>query len=81
MPLGLGLLLDVSDSMFGRRIKDAEGAVERFLLKLLSPDDAFFVMAFNHEPRLLFGWKSDSDGVHEALERLRPTGATAISRM
>lgn len=78
VPLGLGLLLDVSDSMFGRRIKDAQGAVERFLLKLLSPDDAFFVMAFNHEPRLLFGWKSVPDGVHEALDRLKPTGATAI---
>src|SRR5258708_1359406 len=47
VPLGLGLLLDVSDSMFGRRIKDAEGAVERFLLDLLDPKDAFFVMAFN----------------------------------
>jgi Mg-chelatase subunit ChlD len=32
VPLGLGLLLDISDSMFGRRIKDAQGAVERFLL-------------------------------------------------
>jgi VWFA-related protein len=78
VPLGLGLLLDISDSMFGRRIKDAQGAVERFLLKLLAPEDAFFVMTFNHEPRLLFGWKSAPDGVHEALERLRPTGATAI---
>ncbi len=78
VPLGLGLLLDVSDSMFGRRIKDAEGAVERFLLNLLSPADAFFVMAFNHEPRVLFGWKSTPDGVHDALARLKPTGSTAI---
>ena len=78
VPLGLGLLLDVSDSMFGRKIRDAQGAVERFLLKQLAPADAFFVMAFNHEPRLLFGWTSSPEGVHEALERLKPTGATAI---
>jgi VWFA-related protein len=78
VPLGLGLLLDVSDSMYGRRIRDAEGAVERFLLKQLAPADAFFVMAFNHEPRLLFGWKDSPDGVHEALERLKPSGSTAI---
>src|SRR5262249_33970305 len=32
VPVGLGLLLDVSDSMFGQRIKDACAAVERFLL-------------------------------------------------
>jgi VWFA-related protein len=78
VPLGLGLLLDISDSMFGRRIKDAEAAVERFLLTLLDERDAFFVMAFNHEARLLFGWKTDPSGVHEALAKLQPTGSTAI---
>jgi Ca-activated chloride channel homolog len=78
VPLGLGLLLDVSDSMFGRKTRDAQDAVERFLLKLLAPTDAFFVMAFNHEARLLFGWKESPDGVHEALLRLKPTGSTAI---
>jgi Ca-activated chloride channel homolog len=78
VPLGLGLLLDTSDSMFGRRIKDAEAAVERFLVSLLDPKDAFFVMAFNHEARLLFGWKSDPAGVHETLAKLQPGGSTAI---
>ena len=78
VPLGLGLLLDTSDSMYGRRIKDAEAAVERFLISLLDPKDAFFVMAFNHETRVLFGWKSDPAGVHDALARLHPTGSTAI---
>jgi Ca-activated chloride channel family protein len=78
VPLGLGLLLDVSDSMFGRKIRDAQGAVERFLLDLLAPADAFFLMAFNHETRLLFGWKESPDGVHDALARLKPTGSTAI---
>ena len=78
VPLGLGLLLDVSDSMFGRKLRDAQDAVERFLLKLLAPTDAFFVMAFNHQTRLVFGWKESPDGVHDALERLKPTGSTAI---
>jgi Ca-activated chloride channel family protein len=78
VPLGLGLLLDVSDSMFGRRIKDAVAAVERFLVTLLDPRDAFFVMAFNHEARLLFGWKTEPAGVHDALSKLQPNGSTAI---
>jgi Ca-activated chloride channel homolog len=78
VPLGLGLLLDISDSMFGRRMKDAEAAVEQFLLHRLAPTDAYFVLAFNHEPKVLFGWKETPDGVHEALTRLRPTGSTAI---
>jgi VWFA-related protein len=78
VPLGIGLLLDISDSMFGRRIKDAEDAAERFLLHLLPSTDAFFMVAFNHEARVLFGWRTAADGVHDALSRLRPTGATAI---
>lgn len=78
VPLGLGLLLDISDSMFGRRINDARTAVERFLVDLLAPTDAFFLMAFNHEPHLLFRWKTDVAGVHDALQKLRPSGGTAI---
>jgi VWFA-related protein len=78
VPLGLGLLLDISDSMYGRRIKDAEAAVERFLVDLLDPGDAFFILAFNHEARVLFGWKTEPAGVHEALAKLQPTGSTAI---
>jgi len=78
VPLGIGLLLDISDSMFGRRIKDAEDAAERFLVHLLPSTDAFFVVAFNHEARVLLGWRTAAAGVHDALSRLRPTGATAI---
>ena len=29
VPIGLGVLLDISDSMFGKRIEDARAAVER----------------------------------------------------
>jgi tight adherence protein B len=78
VPVGLGLLLDVSDSMFGRRLKDARAAVERFLLELLQPADAFFVMAFNHEPRMLTSWTSDPGTVRSALGALQASGGTAI---
>jgi Ca-activated chloride channel homolog len=78
VPVGLGLLLDISDSMFGRRIVDARGAVERFLLELLQPSDAFFVMAFNHEPRMLTQWTNEPSTVREALNAIKPWGGTAI---
>jgi VWFA-related protein len=78
VPVGLGLLLDVSDSMYGRRIKDARAAVERFLLELLKPTDAFFVMAFNHQSQLLTPWTSDPAAVRSALDNLRASGGTAI---
>ena len=63
MPVGLGVLLDVSDSMFGQRIVDARAAVERFLFTLLDPADEFFLVAFNHAPRAAdAGGRSTPDG-------------------
>lgn len=77
VPLSLGVLIDVSDSMFGERIKDARAAVDRFLFDLLDASDEFFVLAFNHEPRFLTGWTSSPAAVRQALEALRPWGGTA----
>jgi Ca-activated chloride channel family protein len=76
--VGLGVLLDISDSMFGKRIRDARTAVDRFLFQLLDPADEFFLMAFNHRPRPLTGWTRAQDDVRRALDGLRPTGGTAI---
>lgn len=78
VPVALGLLLDISDSMFGQRILDARAAVGRFLLELLAPDDVFFVMAFNHAPHLLTPWTSDPAAVRTALDALQASGGTAI---
>ena len=80
VPVGLGMLLDISDSMFGQRILDARTAVERFLLQLLAPDDAAFLMTFNHTPNLLTSWiaPSETAALRNALDTLRPSGGTAI---
>jgi len=78
VPVGLGVLLDVSDSMYGRRIHDAEAAVERFLFELLDPADEFFLLAFNHAARPLTGWTRTQEEVQHALAAIRPTGGTAI---
>ena len=64
--------------MFGERIRDARGAIARFLLELLSADDVFFLMAFNHAPHVLTPWTSDAEIVRTALDSLRPSGGTAI---
>jgi VWFA-related protein len=78
VPVGLGVLLDVSDSMFGQRIHDAHAAVDRFLFELLDPADEFFLLAFNHTPRALTGWTRTQDDVQHALAAIRPSGGTAI---
>ena len=78
VPIGLGVLLDISDSMFGKRIDDARAAVNTFLFELLDPADEFFVMAFNHRPRAITGWTREQGDVRHALAALRPSGGTAI---
>jgi VWFA-related protein len=78
VPIGLGVLLDISDSMYGQRIHDARAAVDRFLFELLDPADEFFLMAFNHAPRALTGWTREQAEVQRALAALRPSGGTAI---
>jgi Ca-activated chloride channel homolog len=78
VPLGLGLLLDISESMSGERIRAARAAVERFLFDLLAPSDEFFVLAFNHEPHFLTGWTRTPAVVREALDNIHPYGGTAI---
>jgi Ca-activated chloride channel homolog len=78
VPLGLGVLVDISDSMFGKRIVDARMAVDEFLLKLLDPADQFFILAFNHEPHVLTDWTNTPTVVRRALDSLRPSGGTAV---
>lgn len=78
VPVGLGVLLDISDSMFGRRIEDARSAVDRFLFDLLDPADEFFLMAFNHKPRAMTAWTRAQAEVQRALARLQPSGGTSI---
>jgi VWFA-related protein len=78
VPVGLGLLLDVSDSMFGRRLADARAAVSRFLFELLDPSDEFFVYGFNHAPQLVSAWTRDAALVSSRLASLQPRGGTAV---
>ena len=78
VPVGLGLLLDMSDSMFGQRIVDARLVVERFLFELMDKSDESFVLAFNHYPHIISRWTSTPDEVREALSGLKPSGGTAI---
>jgi Ca-activated chloride channel family protein len=78
VPVSLGLLLDVSDSMFGQPIVDARAAVDRFVGDLLEPGDEAFIASFNHAPRIVSQWTQPPSALRGRLEPVRPTGGTAI---
>ena len=78
VPVSLGILLDASDSMYGRRIVDARGAIDHFVSDLLEPGDEFSLLAFNHQQQLLTPWTDDRALVLGLLAPVRPWGSTAI---
>ena len=78
VPVSLGVLLDISDSMFGRPITDARVAVDRFLFSQLDHEDEFFILAFNHKPHVLTQWTQTPTVVRDALDSIKPTGGTAV---
>lgn len=78
VPISLAVLLDISQSMVGERLKDARAAIDRFLFELLEPDDEFAVLAFNHEPTVIVRWTQSPEEIRPALDALRGWGGTAI---
>ena len=78
VPVSLGVVLDVSQSMYGQRMADAQVALRRFLVELLDPSDEAFLVVFNHDPHLQSSWTTGPSRAYARLEEVRPYGATAI---
>ena len=78
VPVSLGLVLDTSGSMQGDKIENALAAIERFLERLLNPDDEVFVYGFSSDVELLQDWTTNRRAVSASLRRVRAAGGTAI---
>lgn len=78
VPVSLGILLDISESMIGPRMDDARFALGRFINDLLAPDDEAFLMAFNHRPHLVSPWTLKPSQLARRLEGVEPSGGTAV---
>jgi Ca-activated chloride channel family protein len=77
-PVSLGLVVDISESMQGRRITEARAALDRFVTDLLDKDDEACLIAFNHAPRLVVAWMTPPLSLRGTLDTVIPTGGTAI---
>ncbi|MDP6581335.1 MAG: VWA domain-containing protein [Vicinamibacterales bacterium] len=78
VPLSVGVVLDISQSMYGQRIDDARLALDRFLADLLDPEDEVFIIVFNHTPRVAVPWTLGPRGLRNRLDDIRPYGGTSI---
>ena len=78
VPLSLGVVLDISQSMSGQRIDDARLALDQFLADRLDPADEVFVVVFNHSPSVEVSWTRGPRRVRHRLDHIRPWGGTSI---
>ena len=78
VPVSLGIALDTSGSMAGEKIESARGALDRFLLELLAPEDDVFLFRFGASPELVHDWTTEKRLVSRQLARVNPSGGTAM---
>jgi Ca-activated chloride channel family protein len=79
VPVSLGIALDTSGSMAGRKMDAARGALARFTDQLLGQsDDELFLYRFSNYPTLVQGWTNDRRRLLGALDRMTPNGLTAM---
>ena len=78
VPVSLGLVLDTSGSMVGEKLTNALMAVDRFLTRLLSPEDEIFLYKFNNFPELVQDWTTDRQRLSRAIRRINANGGTAM---
>ena len=78
VPVSLGILLDTSGSMTSDKIATAKAAIDRFIYDLLGKDDELFFMEFANHPRLAQQWTRDRRLISRAVDRVSPSGGTAL---
>ena len=78
IPVSLGIAIDTSGSMEGRKMDAARNALNHFLYDLLGLDDEIFLYRFDYTPVLTQNWTTDRDRLSLAIRNLRPRGGTAM---
>jgi Ca-activated chloride channel family protein len=76
LPLSVVLLMDASASM-EEKIGAAKSAAKRFVATLV-PEDRARVVGFNNRIDVLQDFTGDKAALDAGIDRLRPTGATAL---
>jgi VWFA-related protein len=78
VPVSIGIVLDTSGSMLGEKLTHALMAIDRFLTRLLSPEDEVFLYKFSNFPELVQDWTTDRQRLSRSIRRINAGGGTAM---
>jgi len=76
VPVSVGVLLDVSNSMKNKMRKSSEAATEFF--RYASPDDEFFLVEFNGRAKLQVPFTGEWQRIAGEISRAKASGLTAL---
>ena len=76
-PVSVGIVFDVSGSMSGKKIEQAEEALSGFIQTSHSQDE-YFLIGFNSKPQLLLDRSRDGDAILKKLSFVEAGGSTAL---
>ncbi len=76
VPISYGMIIDASGSMRGKLQSVTEAT--SFLLKQMRSDDEGFVAQFKYDTELVQAFTSDKRKLESSLEKLFPSGGTAL---
>jgi VWFA-related protein len=77
-PIGLGLVLDASQSMSPDRLQSMRNAVQILFKERLRMDDEVYFVEFASDTRLTKAWTTDKRAVIEAIRNIRTRTGTAL---
>jgi Ca-activated chloride channel family protein len=78
MPFGLGLVLDVSQSMTRDRLTAMRSAVQLMLRDRVRPDDETYFVEFAGDVKVIVPWTTDKNAVLAAIRRITTRTGTAL---
>jgi Ca-activated chloride channel family protein len=76
VPMSVGVVFDCSGSM-GDKLQKSREAVRQFM-KTANPQDEFFLVQFNDQPRLTVPFTTDTSEIQNRLTFLESKGRTAL---
>jgi VWFA-related protein len=78
LPLRIGLLLDTSNSIRERLNFEQDAAFDFLYNVIRRGRDQAFLMTFDDQPEVIQGYTDDLDTLHNAIQRQRAGGGTAL---